>query len=65
MTSFCREDHNMTRINIVSGMGFDKFVAAFEEAVPQFDAEAMQRIVTAGGSWDDVRARSHTTPPTS
>lgn len=46
----------MTRVDIATGVAFEKFVAAFEKAAPPFDRAAMQRIVAAGGSWDEVRA---------
>jgi uncharacterized protein (DUF302 family) len=56
MTGFQREQHAMTRIDISTGVPFDEFVAALEKAAPPFDRAPMQRIVAAGGSWDDVRA---------
>jgi uncharacterized protein (DUF302 family) len=56
MTGFHREQHAMTRIDISTGVPFDEFVAALEKAAPPFDRAPMQRIVAAGGSWDDVRA---------
>ena len=46
----------MTRVDIATGVPFDEFVAALERAAPPFDRAPMQRIVAAGGSWDDVRA---------
>jgi len=56
MTGFHREQHAMTRFDIATGVAFDEFVTAFEKAAPPFDRATMQRIVDAGGSWDDVRA---------
>lgn len=45
----------MTRVDIATGVPFDEFVAAFEEAAPPFDRATMRQIVAAGGDWDDVR----------
>jgi Domain of unknown function DUF302 len=56
MTGFHREQHAMTRVDIATGVAFDEFVAAFEKAAPPFDRAHVQRIIAAGGSWDDVRA---------
>ena len=56
MTGFHQEKHDMTRVDIATGMAFDEFVAALEKAAPPFDRPAMQRIVAQGGNWDDVRA---------
>jgi hypothetical protein len=56
MTAFHREHHSMTRVDIVTGVAFDEFVAAFEVAAPPFDQASVDRILAAGGNWDDVRA---------
>jgi uncharacterized protein (DUF302 family) len=56
MTDFHTEPHTMTRVDINTGMAFDAFVTALEDAAPAFDPEPMQRIVERGGTWDDVRA---------
>jgi len=56
MTDFHTEPHTMTRVDINTGMPFDTFVSAFEEAAPAYDPLPMQRIVESGGNWDDVRA---------
>lgn len=56
MSGFHHEKHDMTRVDIATGMAFDEFVAALEKAVPLFDRPTMQRIVAQGGNWDDVRA---------
>jgi uncharacterized protein (DUF302 family) len=56
MSGFHHEKHDMTRVDIATGMAFDEFVAALEKAVPLFDRATMQRIVAQGGNWDDVRA---------
>ena len=56
MTGFHREQHVMTRVEIATGMPFDEFVAKLEEAAPPVDRAAMERIIAAGGNWDDVRA---------
>jgi uncharacterized protein (DUF302 family) len=55
MTGFHREQHAMIRVDIATGVAFDEFVAAFEEAAPVFDRARLQQVVAAGGSWDDVR----------
>jgi hypothetical protein len=56
MTGFHREEHNMTRVDIATGVAFDEFVAKLEQAAPPLDRAAMERIAAAGGNWDDVRA---------
>jgi Domain of unknown function DUF302 len=47
-------DHGMTRIELSTGMAFDQFRAAFEKAAPPVDRDAVVRISTEGGTWDDV-----------
>jgi len=56
MTGFHHEQHAMTRVDIATGVAYDEFTAAFEKAAPPFDRATAQRIVAAGGTWDDVRA---------
>jgi hypothetical protein len=56
MTDSHAEPHTMTRIDINTGMPFDAFVSAFEEAAPAFDPLPVQRVVESSGNWDDVRA---------
>ncbi len=56
MTGFHREPHNMTRVDIATGVAFDEFVAKLEQAAPPLDRAEMERIAAAGGNWDDVRA---------
>ncbi len=46
----------MTRVEIATGVPFNDFVAALEKAAPPFDRAAAERIVAAGGTWDDVTA---------
>jgi uncharacterized protein (DUF302 family) len=53
----------MTRVDVFTGVGFDEFVTAFEAAAPAFDAAPIQRIVEAGGDWDDVRAKTAENAP--
>jgi hypothetical protein len=53
---FHREQHGMTRVDIDTGIPFEPFIAAFEAAAPPFDPTTLERIVKAGGDWDDVRA---------
>ncbi len=49
-----REQHGMTRVDIATGVPFDHFVAALEQAAPPFDRAAFAQIVESGGDWDDV-----------
>jgi uncharacterized protein (DUF302 family) len=56
MTGFHCEQHSMTRVDIATGLVFDEFVAALEQAAPQFDPAPVERILAEGGDWDDVRA---------
>jgi hypothetical protein len=56
MTGFHREQHGMTRVDIATGVPFDRFINAFEKAAPPVDRAAMERITATGGDWDDVRA---------
>jgi uncharacterized protein (DUF302 family) len=56
MADFHTKPHTMMRVDINTGMRFDAFVTAFEQAAPEFDPLPMQRIVERGGTWDDVRA---------
>jgi hypothetical protein len=60
---FHREQHGMTRIDIDTGIPFAQFVAAFEKAAPPVDRTALERIVKAGGDWDDVRAAAAENAP--
>jgi hypothetical protein len=55
--------HTLNRIDIFTGLEYDGFVAAFEEAAPEFDRAAMQAIVARGGSWDDVLAAAAANAP--
>ena len=56
-------DHTMTRLDISTGIAFDDFRAAFEQAAPAFDPAPVQRITANGGSWDDVRAAAAVNAP--
>ena len=60
---FHREQHGMTRIDIDTGIPFEQFIAAFEKAAPPVDPTALERIVKAGGDWDDVRAAAAENAP--
>jgi hypothetical protein len=53
---FHREPHGMTRVDVETGIPFEEFIAALEKAAPPVDQTALERILAAGGSWDDVRA---------
>jgi hypothetical protein len=60
---FHRQEHGMTRIDIDTGIPFAQFVAALEQAAPPVDRTAVERIVKAGGDWDDVRAAAAENAP--
>jgi hypothetical protein len=63
MTGVHSEKHSMTRVDLATGVAFDEFVDAFEEAAPPFDPAPAQRIHAAGGDWDDVRAAATKNAP--
>ena len=46
--------HDMTRLNIATGVPFDEFRTAFEQAAPAFDPAVFHGIAERGGTWDDV-----------
>ena len=56
-------EHSMTRVDVHTGTPFAEFRAAFEKAAPPFDRESLQRVVAAGGSWDDVLAAAAANAP--
>jgi uncharacterized protein (DUF302 family) len=56
MTAVHGEPHTMTRLVIGTGMPFDDFVSAFEEAAPAFDQAPVEALVERGGTWEDIRA---------
>ena len=60
---FTAHAHSMTRVDVSTGVPFDEFRAAFEKAAPPLDAEATYRVITRGGSWDDVRAAAEANAP--
>jgi hypothetical protein len=41
----------MVRLDVATGIPFDDFRAAFEEAVPVIDAAAVRSITASGGTW--------------
>lgn len=49
-------DHHMTRVDIPTGMAFDSFCDAFEQAVPAFDFAHIRQITENGGTWEDIAA---------
>ena len=55
--------HAMNRIDIATGMKFDEFKAAFEQAAPRFDPTTVQAIVERGGNWDEVLAAAAINAP--
>jgi uncharacterized protein (DUF302 family) len=61
--SFQREQHEMTRVDIATGVPFDEFVAALEKAAPPVDRAAFAKIAESGGDWDDVLATAAKNAP--
>jgi uncharacterized protein (DUF302 family) len=61
--SFRREQHEMTRVEIATGVRFDQFVAALEKAAPPVDRAAFAKIAESGGDWDDVLAAAAKNAP--
>lgn len=61
--SFHREQHEMTRVDIATGVPFDQFVAALEKAAPPVDRTAFAKIAESGGDWDDVLAAAAKNAP--
>ena len=61
--SFHREQHEMTRVDIATGVPFDQFVAALEKAAPAVDRAAFAKIAESGGDWDDVLAAAAKNAP--
>jgi Domain of unknown function DUF302 len=55
--------HAMNRIDISTGVPFDEFRAAFEEAAPPFDPATVQQITERGGTWDEVLAAAAINAP--
>jgi uncharacterized protein (DUF302 family) len=55
--------HSMTRIDVLTGMPYAEFRAAFEKAAPPVDIEAVRRIAATGGTWDDVLAAAAANAP--
>jgi hypothetical protein len=60
---FRRESHDMSRIDIETGIPFEQFITALEEAAPPVDRAALERIRSAGGDWDDVLAAAAENAP--
>jgi uncharacterized protein (DUF302 family) len=61
--SFHREQHEMIRVDIATGVPFDKFVAALEQAAPPVDRSAFANVAESGGDWDDVLAAAARNAP--
>ncbi|WP_415977227.1 DUF302 domain-containing protein [Rhodococcus sp. 077-4] len=53
-TRIRRTPHTMTRVEIATGIPIDEFLIALERAVPEADLSALQGLVTAGGTWQDM-----------
>ena len=51
-----RAPHNVTRLDVHTGIAFDTFRTAFEKAAPLFANAGIADLVARGGSWDDVKA---------
>ncbi|WP_082965282.1 DUF302 domain-containing protein [Mycobacterium sp. ACS1612] len=60
---FARHDHTMTRVDVSTGVDFEKFLAAFESAAPPSDSARVAQIVGSGGTWDDVLAQAADNAP--
>lgn len=60
---FHRESHGMTRVDVDTGIPFERFIADLEKAAPPVDLAALERILAAGGNWDDVRAAAAQNAP--
>src|SRR5438270_8985194 len=60
---FHRESHGMTRVDVDTGIPFEQFIAALEKAAPPVDLTALERILEAGGNWDEVRAAAAQNAP--
>jgi uncharacterized protein (DUF302 family) len=63
MTSFHREQHAMTRVDVATGVPFAEFIEALEKAAPLFDRAAFLEIVKSGGDWDEVLAATAKNAP--
>ncbi len=48
-------EHQMTRIDILTGIPFDEFRTVFERAAPAFDAEGIRRLTEGGATWSDIQ----------
>lgn len=60
---FSTASHTLNRIDIVTGVEFDEFIAAFENVAPPVDRAVVQEITERGGSWDDVLAAAEINAP--
>ncbi|BBX47600.1 hypothetical protein GCM10009641_17980 [Mycobacterium cookii] len=60
---FYREQHEMTRIDIFTGVPFDQFVTALEKAAPPVDRAVFAKIAESGGDWNDVLAAAAENAP--
>jgi hypothetical protein len=49
-------EHAMVRLDIPTGMAFDAFTAAFEQAAPAFDTGAALRAGQSPGGWNALEA---------
>jgi uncharacterized protein (DUF302 family) len=48
-------EHQMTRVDIPTGIAFDEFRTALESAAPPIDANGIRQLTDNGGTWDDVK----------
>lgn len=46
--------HSMTRLSISTGIPFDEFCTAFEQAAPPFDPAPFLQIAETGGTWEQI-----------
>ena len=47
--------HTVRRVDVITGMPYDDFVTALEEAAPPVDTGMFELIEESGGGWDEVR----------
>ncbi|WP_326836242.1 DUF302 domain-containing protein [Amycolatopsis rhabdoformis] len=58
-----RVAHEVVRLEVPVAAPWAEFRARYERAVPELAGEELARLVTAGASWDEVRASAEATAP--
>jgi uncharacterized protein (DUF302 family) len=61
--SFHREQHGMTRVDIATGVPFDQFIDALEQAAPPVHRALFVKIAESGCDWDDIVAAAAKNAP--